>query len=413
MLDFEAALARACASAGLVPADAAAAISAACQAEQFDIAALGRDAAASGNPAVPLIASLRAKLPGDVADHVHRGATSQDVIDTAAMLVARRALGPILDHAATAVSACTRLAAEHRETVMIGRTLLQQAVPTTFGLKAAGWLAGVARARRQLVDVGERQVALQFGGAAGTLAALGEAADEVAAALGRELELAVPPLPWHTERSRPVLIADGLALLSGSFGKIARDVTLLAQNEVGEVRLARGGGSSAMPHKRNPVAAVAVLACAARTSGLAATINASLVQEHERATGAWHAEWESWSDLLRLTGAAAAWTAELLDGLEVDGERMRCNLKVAGEVVMAESVVMALSPKLGGGAARELVQSAVHETVQDDGSLRAALARRTQDALSPGELDAALAPESYVGAARPFVDRAIAEYRGG
>jgi 3-carboxy-cis,cis-muconate cycloisomerase len=410
MLDFEAALARSCASAGLVDAQVADQIAAACHADQFDIAAIGAGTASAGNPVVPLIAALRAKLPESVAGHVHRGATSQDTVDTAAMLVARRALVPILDDAAAAGSACAALAVAHRDSVMIGRTLLQQAVPITFGLKAAGWLAGIVRARRELARVSEQELALQFGGAAGTLASLGDRAEVVATALGHELELPLPPLPWHTERTRPALIAGSLALLTGSLGKVARDVTLLAQNELGEVRPAAGGGSSAMPHKRNPVAAVAVSACAVRTPGLAATFDASLVQEHERAAGAWHAEWEGWSELLRLAGSAAAWSAEMLDGLEVDPVRMRKNLDAAGDLVMAESVVLALAGEVGPGRARELVDEAVSRAAEDGVSLRHELRRTPELPLDAAALDAALTPESYLGAAGAFIERAIAAY---
>ncbi len=413
MLDFEAALARSCASAGLVPVEAADAITAACHVEQFDVAEIGAGVAGPGNPAAPLIGALRAKLPESAAGYVHRGATSQDAIDTAAMLIARRAIAPILEDAATAGRACAALAAAHRDTIMLGRTLLQQAIPITFGLKAAGWLAGVVRARRELARAAETEIALQFGGAAGTLASLGDRAGEVAVALGRELGLPLPPLPWHSERTRVARIAGSLALLTGSLGKVARDVTLLAQNEVGEARPGGGGGSSAMPHKRNPVTAVAVLACAARTPALASTFDSSLVHEHERAAGAWHAEWEPWSELLRLTGSAAAWSAAMLDGLEVDPERMRANVVAAGDLVMTESVVTVLASEVGPLRARELVDEAASRVAEDGLSLREGLRRNPELPLDPAALDAALAPESYLGIAGTFVDAAIAEYGAG
>jgi 3-carboxy-cis,cis-muconate cycloisomerase len=232
-------------------------------------------------------------------------------------------------------------------------------------------------------------------------------------ALGRELGLAVPPLPWHSERTRVARIAGSLALLTGSLGKVARDVTLLAQNEVGEARPAEGGGSSAMPHKRNPVTAVAVLACAARTPWLAATFDASLVHEHERAAGAWHAEWEPWSELLRLTGSAAAWSAAMLDGLEVDPERMRANVVASGDLVMTESVVAVLASEVGPARARELVDEAASRAAEEGVSLQQGLRRTAELPLDAAALDAALAPESYLGAAGAFVDRAIAEYGAG
>ncbi len=413
MLDFEAGLARASASVGLVPTDAAEAIADACRAERFDIAAIGAGASGSGNPAVPLIAALKGQLPEGVAGYVHRGATSQDTIDTAAMLLARRALAPILDDAAAAARACSRLARDHRQTAMLGRTLLQQAVPITFGLKAAGWLVGIERARRELARAAEDQIALQLGGAAGTLAALGNRAADIASALGRELGLAVPALPWHTERTRPAAIAGALALLTGSLGKVSGDVVLLAQNEVGELRVPDGGESSAMPHKRNPVAAVAVLACAVRTPGLAATLNAALVQEHERAAGAWHAEWEPWSELLRLTGSATAWSAEMLPGLEPDPGRMRANLDAAGELVMSESVVAALAHDVGAARARVLVEDAAHRVTDEGISLRDALLGADEVRIDEAELERALAPDSYLGEAGRFVDAALAAYGEG
>jgi len=301
MLDFEAALARAAGA----PEAAAQAIAQACRAERFDPAQLGRDAAATGSPVVPMLAALRAQLPPDAAAYVHRGATSQDVVDTAAMLVARRALGPVLDDAGAAAGACAALAEAHGDTLMVARTLLQQAVPTTFGAKAAGWLIGLDEARADLRTVRDQRLAVQLGGAAGTLAALEGDGLAVGSRLARELGLAEPTAPWHTVRVRPAVLAGALGTLAGVLAKIAGDVALLAQNEVGEVRQG-GGRSSTMPHKRNPVAAVACRACAARVPGLVGTVLTAMAQEHERAAGAWHAEWEPLAELLRLTGSAAA-----------------------------------------------------------------------------------------------------------
>ena len=324
MLDVEAALARACAAAGLIPAEAAEKIAAACEPERFDAALLGREAALSAQPAVPLASALR-----EVSEWAHHGATSQDVMDSAAMLVAKRALVPVLDDAAAAAGACAELAERHAETPMMARTLLQAAQPTTFGLKAAGWMSGLDDARRELARVREEALAVQLGGAAGTQAAYGERAPQVVAALARELGLAEPVLPWHAQRERPARLAAALGVLAGTCGKIARDVALLAQTEVGEVRERPEegrGGSSSMPHKQNPVAAVSAVACATRVPGLVATMVAAMEGEHERAAGAWQAEWETLSDLLRLTGAAAAWTRDMLDRLVVDANRMRANL---------------------------------------------------------------------------------------
>jgi len=316
MLDIEAALARACVAEGLIPAAAGEAVVAACRAEDFDVAALGADAAASASPVVALVRMLRERA----GEHAHHGATSQDVMDTAAMLVARRALEPLLADAGAAAAACAQLAERHRETPIMGRTLLAQALPTSFGLKAAVWMNGIDEAGAWLADVRERALAVQMGGP------VGHRDPAIAARVAAELGLAEPVAPWHVVRLRPASLAAGLAAMAGVLAKIARDVTLLAQDEVGELREGGGegrGASSAMAHKRNPVAAVSVLACAQRAPGLAGTMLGSMAHEHERAAGAWQAEWGTLTELLALTGSAAAWARDLLEHLEVDDERMR------------------------------------------------------------------------------------------
>jgi 3-carboxy-cis,cis-muconate cycloisomerase len=398
MLDFEAALARA-----VAPEDAAEAIAAACVADQFDVEEIGRSAADKGTPVPGLLAALRSKLPDDAAAHVHRGATSQDVVDTAAMLVSKRALRPLLEDLEAAADACAGVAERYRDAPMAGRTLLQQAAPITFGLKAAGWLTGLDEVRAELADVRRNGLAVQLGGAVGTLAALGDDGLSVVASVARSLELAEPALPWHTVRTRPARLACALGEAAGAMAKIARDVELLAQTEVGEVSEGGGegrGGSSTLPHKRNPVGAVAVSACAARVPGLVATMLASMAQEHERAAGAWQAESETLSDLLRLTGSAAVALRELLDGLEVHTERMRENLDATGGLVMTESVVTALTLSLGRTKAQELVEQAARRVLDEGIPLHEAL--RDVDEL---------APESYLGAASQLIDRALAAHR--
>jgi len=321
MLDVEAALARACAREGLVPEEAVDAIAAACRAEAFDVEAIGVQAAESAAPVVPLVQALRQAVGDEVAPHVHHGSTSQDVLDTAAMLLARRALVPLLEDAAGVADAAARLADAHRDTVVVGRTLLQQAVPTSFGLKAAGWLTGVEEAFGGLVAVRDSVLAVQMGGP------VGHRDPAVGARVAVELGLVEPVLAWHANRVRPAALAAALGALAGALAKVARDVTLLAQGEVGEVRDGAGrGASSAMAHKRNPVAAISVLACAERVPGLVATMLAGMAQEHERAAGAWQAEWGTQTELLRLTGSAGAWARELLERLEVDAARMRANV---------------------------------------------------------------------------------------
>jgi 3-carboxy-cis,cis-muconate cycloisomerase len=411
LLDAEAALARASADAGVIPAEAAAAIAACCDAGRFDVDALGRASAAAGNPVVPLVRALAEQLPEEAAGHVHQGATSQDVLDTAASLVARRALGPLLADLGAAAGACAALAEAHRGTVLAGRTLLQQAVPVTFGLKAAGWLVGLDETRLRLAEVRRRDLAVQLGGAAGTLAGFGDRGLQVLAGFAAELGLAEPTVPWHAVRARPAALAGALGACAGVLGKVARDVALLAQNEVAEVREGGEGrgGSSAMPHKRNPVAAVAVAACTARVPGLVATMLAAMPQEHERAAGGWHAEWEPQRELLRLVGSAASWCRELLEHLEVDPGRMRANLDAAGGLPLAEAAVAALAGPLGRRRAREAVELASRRAVGEGRPLREVLEASPEVAghLGGADLDRALDPAAQLGAAQALVDRAL------
>jgi 3-carboxy-cis,cis-muconate cycloisomerase len=352
MLDAEAALARACARDGLMPAEAADAIAAACEADRFDLQAIGRDAADHASPVVPLVRALQNLVGEELAPLVHLGATSQDILDTAAMLVSNRALASLLDDAHAAARAAATLADRHRATPMSGRTLLQQALPVSFGLCAAGWLVGIAEARERLVEVRERELAVQMGGP------VGARAPALATAVAAELGLTEPLMPWHTNRVRMAALAAALGALAGVLAKVARDVTLLAQNEVGEVREGGGserGGSTAMVHKQNPVAAVSLLACARRVPGLVATMLSAMEQEHERAAGAWQAEWGTLSELLALTGAAASWGRELLEHLELDVDRMRENL----ERLAAAGVSEAAEPERHLGAASELIDRAL------------------------------------------------------
>jgi 3-carboxy-cis,cis-muconate cycloisomerase len=333
MLDVEAALAGACAEAGLISGAHAEAIAAACRADLFDVATIGEEAANVGNPAEPLVRALRARVGEPAAEDVHRAATSQDVVDSAAMLVAHRALTAIVPDLHSVGEAAARLADEHRDTPMIGRTLMQQAVPTTFGLKAAGWLVALAASERRLSEL---RLPAQLGGAVGDLAALGP---DALGRFARQLGLDEPVLPWHTDRTPIAELAGALGEACGAMAKVAGDVILLAQTEVGEVRegVDGRGGSSTMAHKRNPVAAISARAAARQAPGLVATLLASMEQEHERAAGAWHAEWPALRALLRFTGSAAAWLFDCLGNLEVDVERMRANVGDADASVGAAS----------------------------------------------------------------------------
>ena len=323
MVDVEAALTRTAGELGVVGPEATQRIlSTITDAGRIDIAQLRRSVAENATPVVGLVAALRDGLGEDGA-HVHAGATSQDIVDTALMLLVRRALDPLLRDLDAAADACARLAAAHRATPMIARTLLQQALPTTFGLYAAGWLDGLDQARMHLVHVRDAELAVQMGGP------VGGRDPAVADGVAAELRLVAPVIGWATTRVRMALCASVFATLCGVLATIARNVTLLAQSEIAEVREGRSGGSSAMAHKRNPVAAVSTLACARRAPGLAATMLAAMEQEHQRAAGAWQAEWGTLAELVTLTGSATAWVRDLLEHLEVDPARMQANLAAA------------------------------------------------------------------------------------
>ena len=430
MLDAEAGLARALERAGLAPARAGEAVTAAARAGNFDPNELGGLAALTGNPVPGLARALARQVPQTAVSAVHRGATSQDIVDTAAMLLAKRAIDVIAADLARAADAAAGLATAHRDSIMIGRTLLQQAVPVTFGLVAAGWLTSLDEARAGLDSVGPR-LAVQFGGAAGTLASLGEAGQRVTALLATELGLAVPVLPWHTDRLRIIDLGAALARVAAALGKIARDVTLLAQSEVAEVSEGTGadqrgadqqapaasprrGGSSAMPHKRNPVASIAILGCTRQVPGLLATLAAASEQELQRAAGAWHAEWEPLTALLRLTGSASSWAADLLPGLVVDTSRMAANLAATKGLPLAEHVSSLLAGVLGGAQAHDLVAEAGARATSAGLPLRDVLLavpkleeRLSSAGITAEQIDSALEPSGYLGATDAFITAAI------
>jgi 3-carboxy-cis,cis-muconate cycloisomerase len=413
MLDVEAALARAQARAGLLPATHADAIAAACQADRYDIAAVATAAAGGGNPVIPLVRALTAAVPGPAAGDVHRGATSQDILDSAAMLVAHRALGPLLDDIGAASDATARLATEHRHTLIAARTLLQQALPTTFGLKAAGWMVGLDECADRLAAVRETRLAVQLGGAAGTLASLGPDGATVLGRLAAELGLAEPVLPWHTDRTRVAELAGALGETAGVAGKIARDVVLLAQTEVSEAReTGERGGSSTLPHKHNPVAAVSTVACAAAAPGLVGTLMSVMPAEHERAAGGWQAEWRPLTELLRSVGSAATWLRDCLERLEVAPNRMRANLDLTGGLLLAERLATALAPALGRLAAHDLVAEAAAKAEASGRALAEVLREdaAVRDRLTAADLDRLLDPADYLGSADAFVDRALAAH---
>jgi 3-carboxy-cis,cis-muconate cycloisomerase len=325
MLHFEAALAQAEADLGVVSAAAAEAVVRACRVGRYDVAELGRAAIGSANPVVPLIEAIQRNGGAEA----HHGATSQDTLDTAMMLVAREGLDLLLADLERLAGMCAGLAESHRGTVMAGRTLLQQAVPVTFGLKAAGWLGGVGAAADRLREVRKSRLAVQLGGAAGTLAALGERGPAVAAGLAMRLGLPVPPMPWHSERSRIAEIGAALWMAGGAAAKIAQDLVLLAQTEVGEVAEARPGGSSTMPHKQNPVASIEALSALRLLEGPVNVLMRSMTGEHERAAGSWQAEWPALTEAFLVAAGVVRRTNDALDGLQVDAERMLRNIDQA------------------------------------------------------------------------------------
>jgi 3-carboxy-cis,cis-muconate cycloisomerase len=416
LLDFEAALARAEARVGVIPQKAARAIVRECDASLYDLYELGADAREAGNTLIPLQAALTARVRGkdkSAAGFVHWGATSQDALDTGLVLQMRAALNLMETDLRKCETALAALARKHRATPMVGRTWMQQALPVTFGLKAAGWLDALMRHRARLAELRPRVLVLQFGGAAGTLASLGGKAPAVARALARELKLPLPTMPWHGARDRVVEAGQFCAGLTGTLAKMARDISLLAQTEVGEVAepAAPGrGGSSAMPQKRNPVSCAAILANGARVSQLAATLAGAMAQENERGLGGWQAEWATLPEIFCLSAGALEHALVLARGLEVFPDRMAQNLAASGGLVMSESVKMRLAKKIGQGPAHAAVARAVRAAVKSGRPLGEALLadREISGALSARDINAALKPGAYLGSATAFVDRVLA-----
>jgi 3-carboxy-cis,cis-muconate cycloisomerase len=416
MLDFEAALARAQAALGVIPREAAEPIAAKCRAERFDLEGLARGTALGGNPAIPMVKRLTALVSesdNEAARFVHWGATSQDAMDTGLVLQLRACLSLLETDLASLAAALADLAERYRHTGMVGRTWLQQALPTTLGLKAAGWLDAVLRHRARMAELKPRLLVIQLGGAAGTLASLGDRGINVAEAMASELDLACPALPWHGTRDRVAELATFLGLLTGSLGKMARDWSLLMQTEIGEVLEPAGagkGGSSTMPHKRNPVAAAVVLSAATRAPALVATMLAGMVQEHERGLGGWHAEWETLPDLAVLASGALRTTLETVRGFDVDQGRMRANLDLTRGLIMAEAVQMTLGATIGRQQAHGLIERASKRAVAEGRHLKDALLAEPEITahLSAADLDCLLDPLTYTGTAQMMIDRALA-----
>jgi 3-carboxy-cis,cis-muconate cycloisomerase len=416
MLAFEAALAQSEAHAGIIPQEAANTIAARCSEELFDVAALYREAAVAGTPAIPLVQELSARVGGDAQKFVHWGATSQDAIDTALMLQMRDGLDLLVDGLDGVCAACAFLAEQHRHTLMAGRTLLQQALPITFGLKAARWLALALRQAHALRECRKRTLAVQLGGAAGTLASLGDKGLRVVELLAAELGLPAPDLPWHTERDRVAEIAGVLGVVAGAMAKVAQDVALLAQTEVGEASegAASGkGGSSAMPQKHNPVDATSAIASARLAIGVVPVILSAMAQEHERAVGGWQAEWVAIPNLFRFTASAVERVRGAVGDLEVDPARMRSNLDMTGGLIMAESLTMVLAAHLGRPEAQRIVKTLCERATRSGVHLHEVAMEEVQvhTILSLEEIDRAFDPREYLGSTDAFIDRALASYR--
>ncbi len=419
MLDFEAALARAEATCGVIPSAAATAIAAKCKAELIDHKALASATAAAMNPAIPLVKQLTELVEKDNADaarFVHWGATSQDANDTGLVLQIRQAFEILENDLSALCAGLTELARKYRSTPMAAHTLMQQAPPTTFGVKVASWLDGVNRHYERFAETKARVLVLQFGGAVGTLAALHEKGLQVGEVLAAELHLGLPTIPWHTQRDRVAEVATTLGLLVGTLGKIARDISLHTQTEIAEVFEPAGqgrGGSSTMPHKRNPVSAGVVLAAATRVPGFVGTMLSAMVQEDERGLGNWHAEWETLPEIFRLTAGALYQMAELVPHFEIDTERMRRNLDATRGLIFAEAVSMALAGHIGKSAAHDLVEAVSRETKKSGKHFREALRQNkaVTEHLTSADLDRLFAPENYLGVAGLLVDRVVAASR--
>jgi 3-carboxy-cis,cis-muconate cycloisomerase len=410
MLDFESGLARAQARLGLIPSPASVAISAAAQTANFDLPAIAQAASRAGTPGIPVVNALTAEVRKHdpaAAGFVHWGATSQDVADTAMSLLLKQAEPVLASDLDRLEKALTEISEEHKHSVMLGRTLMQAAPPITFGLKVAGWLGALHRSGQRLIESFEAAVILQFGGASGTLASLGDKGQQLSRTLADELGLACPEAPWHTRRDRLARLICDCGVLTGSLGKMARDVSLLMQNEIAEVAEPGGdgrGGSSTMPHKRNPTACALTLAAAQRVPGLVSSFLSAMAQEHERGAGGWHAEWPIIASVIQSTGIALSSMAEVAEGLSVDTARMRDNILKQKGAIFAERAMMLLAPHVGRDAAHEILEVATRKCVAEGRHLADVLADmpEVKEHLSRETIETLENPEEYLGSAETF-----------
>ena len=413
MLDVEAALARTEARLGVIPEIAAKTIESACKVNLYDLDALGAAAAWVGNPVIPLVKALTEQA-GEAGAYVHWGTTTQDITDSGLVLQLIHAFNHLDENIASMCKTLAGLAHKHRDDPMAGRTFMQHALPVTFGLRAAGWLSAILYYREKLPVIRTELAVLQFSGAVGTLASLGDRAGEIQRELAKELGLGSPDISWHTDRSRILSAASYIAGLASSIGKIATDVVLLAQTEVGEVAEAAGegrGGSSALPQKRNPIVSVAAKASTSHVQALLATIATSGNHDHERGSGAWHAEWLSLADMFILTSGALERMGDILDGLDVNTARMRANLELTNGMIMAEAVMMALAPEIGRAEAHIAVTSACKVANSENRHLCAIMkAGPHGKLLSDTEWDNLFEPITYTGRAGANIDAVLSRY---
>jgi 3-carboxy-cis,cis-muconate cycloisomerase len=419
MLDFEAALARAEAAIGAIPTEVVNDIVAACDASLYDFDELSIAIGNAGNSAIPLVKALGKQIAArnETAErYVHMGATSQDVMDSGLVLQLRSAVGLLEQDLASLADALAQQAQRHAGVPMSGRTWLQQATPVTLGAKIAAWLGSITRHRQRLKELKPRLLCLQFGGASGSLAALGEMAFPIAESLARELKLNLPDQPWHTQRDRLVEFAGFLGLVAGSLGKIGRDISLMMQTEAAEVfepAAAGKGGSSTMPHKRNPVGAAVMIGAATRAPGLVATMLSAMPQEHERSLGLWHAEWETLPELCCVVSGSLQQALAVIPGLEVDAQRMLQNLDLTHGLVLAEAVSIALAQRMGRDAAHHLIERCCRRAVEQGKHLREVLGTEPEITaqLSSQALDNLLNPTHYLGQSKRWVKRAVADHQ--
>jgi 3-carboxy-cis,cis-muconate cycloisomerase len=414
MLRFEAALAEAQGEQGIVPTPSVLSIKNCCKSSFININAIKNDIILSGNAAIPLVKQLIQvvkKHDSEAAKYVHNGATSQDVIDTAMVLQLQQVFVFFEKNLKTLQKHLINLTKTHRNTVMIGRTLLQQARPITFGLKTAYWLDGVNRSIERLSEIKKRVLVLQLGGAVGSLAGMEGKGLAVAEAMSKILHLKLQS-PTHTQRDHFAEVATTLGILMGTLGKIAKDVTLMMQTEVAEVfeGAAEGkGGSSTMPHKRNPVTATAILANANRVPALVSSMLSAMVQEHERSAGLWHSEWAILPEIVKLTAGALEKSIDLIANLEVDKDRMLHNINATKGLIFAENISLALAPYIGKADAHDLVEKACKIAISEKHHLKDALEKNSlvMQHIPASLFESLFDPFNSIGLSLEIIDRIL------